>query len=220
MIPNPLPRRCLRDQIRDGLLARILDGRYPPGYRLIELALATEFAVSQSPVREALRELEAMGLVHSQRYRGTRVRIANPSEMREAYELRAIIEQCCAEQVVPCGADLLQQLSDDWTGMAHWANVRDVVRYSQHALAFHRRLVVDAGNQLFVEVWDNAQARAPLALVAQSLVAQLPDFVAAHIPILDYLRRGEGRAAGQLLRAFMTHLVTCLSSLPEVDTAR
>ena len=69
-----LKRVCMRDRIRDVLVARILDGTYPSGLQLKELSLAREFNVSQAPIREALRELEGTGLVTSERYRGTRVR--------------------------------------------------------------------------------------------------------------------------------------------------
>ena len=70
-------RACMRDQVRDRILSRILSGEYAPGTRLKELSLAAECGVSQAPVREALRELEALGLVECERYRGTRVRSAD-----------------------------------------------------------------------------------------------------------------------------------------------
>jgi len=56
------PRACRRNRIRNAVVARILDGTYPPGTRLKELALAAEFGVSQAPVREALREERAAEL--------------------------------------------------------------------------------------------------------------------------------------------------------------
>jgi len=48
---------CMRNKIRDVIVERILDGTYPAGMRLKELVLAAEFDVSQTPLREALREL-------------------------------------------------------------------------------------------------------------------------------------------------------------------
>ena len=66
--------RSTRDRIRYALLRRISDGVYLPGERLKELTLAHEFEVSQAPVREAFRELEALGVLVSEHYRGTRVR--------------------------------------------------------------------------------------------------------------------------------------------------
>ncbi|MHC5541965.1 GntR family transcriptional regulator, partial [Singulisphaera rosea] len=66
-------RDSIRGEIRRVLVKRILDGTYKPGDRLLELQIAREFQTSQGPVREALRELEALRLVESQTYRGTRV---------------------------------------------------------------------------------------------------------------------------------------------------
>src|SRR5579864_2234757 len=85
-------KECMRDNIRDVLIARILDGTYPAGTQLKELYLAREFDVSQAPIREALRELEGSGLVTCERFRGTRVRGADFAEMRESYELRTMLE--------------------------------------------------------------------------------------------------------------------------------
>ena len=77
-------RSCRRDRIRDAVISRIMDGTYPPGTRLKEMALATEFGVSQAPVREALRELEVSGLAVSEPYCGTRVLGVDAAELREA----------------------------------------------------------------------------------------------------------------------------------------
>ena len=99
-------RTCMRDHIRDVLVARILDGTYSAGTQLKELSLAREFNVSQAPIREALRELEGSGLVTCERYRGTRVRGADFGEMRESYELRTMLEVRAVELAAPVSAAL------------------------------------------------------------------------------------------------------------------
>ncbi len=58
-------RNCMSDRIRRTLTDRILSGDLAPGVRLLEKELAKEFDTSQTPVREALRELETMRLVDS-----------------------------------------------------------------------------------------------------------------------------------------------------------
>src|SRR3954462_2045694 len=114
-----LKRTCMRDHIRDVLVARILDGTFAPGTQLKELSLAREFNVSQAPIREALRELEGSGLVTSERYRGTRVRGADHREMRDSYELRATIEARAVELALPCTPATLAELD------AHFVDMRD-----------------------------------------------------------------------------------------------
>ncbi len=209
-MPQPLLRRCMRDQIRDRLLERILEGTYAPGHRFVELDLAAEFQVSQSPVREALRELEVMGAVDSLRYKGTRVRSPNPVEMAEAYALRAILEQRSAELAVPCPPSVLDSLRADLAALHEAARDRDVARYSRHAFNFHRSIVVQSGNHLFLEIWENVQTRARLPFVAQHLSAELASCAADHDPILAALEKGEGASAGRLLRTFMESLLAKL----------
>ena len=79
-----LDRNCMHDRIRWTILERVMDGVYQPGERLKELTLAREFHVSQAPVREALRKLEAIGVLKSDPYRGTRVRELSTTELRDA----------------------------------------------------------------------------------------------------------------------------------------
>src|SRR4051812_24212981 len=85
-------RQCMSDQIRDTLTSKIFDGRLQPGDRLVELEIAREFDTSQTPVREALRELESLRLVESAPYRGTRVRAISDREMFESYTVRGVLE--------------------------------------------------------------------------------------------------------------------------------
>ena len=65
-----ISRAVLSDTVKDRLLEAILDGRYPPGSRIVETRAAREFGTSQAPVREALRDLEALGVVEIARLPG------------------------------------------------------------------------------------------------------------------------------------------------------
>lgn len=150
-----LKRTCMRDRIRDVLVARILDGTYPAGLQLKELTLAREFNVSQAPIREALRELEGSGLVTSERYRGTHVRGADLDEMRQSYELRATLEVRAVELGVPIAEDVLGYLEAQVDEMTAAVAISDSERYIDAALHFHRRLIEASGNRVFVTVWDS-----------------------------------------------------------------
>lgn len=76
-------------------MERVVDGTYPPGTRLVELALALarEFGVSQAPVREALRELAAIRLVYTALRKGTFVRAASQEDLAEVYLVRMALEE-------------------------------------------------------------------------------------------------------------------------------
>lgn len=75
----------------------IVEGRYRPGQRLIEQRIAEEIELSRTPVREALRRLEAEGLVVSEPNRGAAVRSVSIDELTDLYELRARLEAYAAE---------------------------------------------------------------------------------------------------------------------------
>ena len=77
--------------------AAIVENRYAPGERLVEQRVAAELGLSRTPVREALRRLEAEGLVVSERNRGAMVRPLSPTEIADLYELRIRLESYAAE---------------------------------------------------------------------------------------------------------------------------
>ena len=145
----------MRDRIRDVLVARILDGSYPAGTQLKELVLAREFNVSQAPIREALRELEGSGLVHSERYRGTLVRGTDFHEILDSYELRATLETRALHLALPYGEALIAELQRCHGQMRAALQAEDPERYIDYAMRFHRRLMEGSGNRAFLNVWDS-----------------------------------------------------------------
>ncbi|MFE4965833.1 GntR family transcriptional regulator [Streptomyces sp. NPDC056660] len=87
--------KSTRDTIYDELRHRLTSGRYPQDASLVPLALSEEFAVSRTPVREALALLERDGLLVSTR-RGFAVRQRSDEEMLELFELRAVLDALLA----------------------------------------------------------------------------------------------------------------------------
>jgi DNA-binding GntR family transcriptional regulator len=208
-----IKRQCMRDQIRDLIVSRILTGAYPPGTRLKELALAHECNVSQAPVREALRDLEALGLVQSERYRGTRVRDSSRAELRDAYELRALIEERAAQCAVPMRETGLEDLARDITDLEAAIGRDDPEAHSEAMIHFHRTIVEASGNRAFLNAWDALQwgVRMRLAVQrAQRVRFDMGRLVPAHTEILEALRAGDGKRAGRLLREFVEFVIDAL----------
>ncbi|HUK00918.1 MAG TPA: GntR family transcriptional regulator [Steroidobacteraceae bacterium] len=214
MSDAPVKRTCMRDQIRDRLIARILDGTYPAGTQLKELTLAREFNVSQAPIREALRELEGSGLVRSERYRGTRVLGADPGEMRESYELRTMLEVRSVELAVPCSPEIMADLSRCVATMSSAANAEDSERYIDAALQFHRGLVRASGNRTFLNVWDSlhwdVRGRVALRRIAEQGRGLRP-FVRLHRTLLSRLRARKAREAAASARAILERVSAVFS---------
>ena len=83
--------RSLPEQIAAQVSRRIASGTYGPGQRILEQAIAAEFAVSRGPVREALRLLEKDGLVTILARRGAQVTSLSVDEVREIFDIRAVL---------------------------------------------------------------------------------------------------------------------------------
>jgi DNA-binding GntR family transcriptional regulator len=202
-------RTCMRDHIRDVLVARILDGTYAPGTQLKELSLAREFNVSQAPIREALRELEGSGLVTSERYRGTRVRGADFEEMRESYELRATLEVRAVELAVPCTSELLADLEKCLRLMKDAVKNSNVESYIVEALRLHRHLIVASRNRTFVSVWDSLHWDVRGRIAVERFARQGGGFIALielHEALLEKLRAQDVAASTAMVREIFTRV--------------
>lgn len=94
-------RRITADYIADALRRAINVGQLPDGAELNQVELATHFGVSRVPVREALRQLQAEGLIESRAHRLSLVRGTDPDRLVEVFSLRALIEGWLIERAVP-----------------------------------------------------------------------------------------------------------------------
>lgn len=197
---NPLDRNCMHDRIRWTILERIMDGVYLPGERLKELTLAREFHVSQAPVREALRKLEAIGVLKSDPYRGTRVRELSPMELRDAYQLRGILEQAATEFMSEFPDESVRFLEDEYAAMADSVRAGDLQSLACHNRNFHRRIMEHCANKEIFRAWQSLGICMRSRLNAQRMVERLPEAIASHEPIIEAFRAGNLRFAGQLLR--------------------
>jgi DNA-binding GntR family transcriptional regulator len=210
-------RVCMRDNIRDVLVARILDGTYPAGTQLKELYLAREFDVSQTPVREALRDLEGSGLVTCERFRGTRVRGADFSEMRESYELRTMLEVRAVALAAPYQPELLAALGGFLHEMDAAVKIDDAEGYIDNALRFHRRLMESSGNRAFLSVWDSllwdVRGRIALRRLAE-MGKSLKSLVSLHRALLTRLRAQDASGAAVRVRIILERVSSAFAQSP------
>src|SRR3954467_6624572 len=97
----PIQRQTLTGMTTDAIRERILRGRFPEGRPLRQDKIGIELGVSRIPVREALRQLEAEGLVTFNPHRGAVVSVLSLKEIRELFELRAEIEGDLLRRAIP-----------------------------------------------------------------------------------------------------------------------
>ncbi|RTL33731.1 MAG: GntR family transcriptional regulator [Burkholderiales bacterium] len=109
---TPLASTALYEQVADELRGRILAREMEPGSWIDELKLCGELGISRTPLREALKVLAAEGLVTMKLRRGAYVTEMSERDVREAYQLLALLESDAAAEVASRGSDAeLQELS-------------------------------------------------------------------------------------------------------------
>jgi len=193
---NPLPRAPLSQQIRDQILSRIMRGELSPGNRLIELKIAAEFSTSQAPVREALRELETMGVIETLPNKGARIRIITNEELCQLYDVRAQLESYATQLVTEKRLPLKSKLKEAVKLMKRAAREEDSFAFASHNSRFHRIIVAASANKVLLELWEtlNVQART-MTNVTRSR-RNLADLADSHLPIIDAINAGNAASAG------------------------
>jgi DNA-binding GntR family transcriptional regulator len=205
-----LPRSVLADQVKERLLDGILTGRYAPDSRIVETQLARELGTSQAPVREALRGLEALGVVEITPFRGARVRRPTRRELLEAYAVRTSLESL--------GADDLDELAACVDEMQAAASDDDGAGVAEADARFHGRLLELGDNATLLRVW---RALEPFSRTYITLVVPGADprwSADLHVPILDALRRRDVDAVvAALERHFEEVSANMAERLPDDD---
>jgi len=203
-------RRSLRHEIRDGLVRAIMDGRYAPGDRLIEMNIAREYGTSQGPVREALRELEVLGFVRGEPHRGTYVRDAWQRGMLEIYQLRGALEEYATRLATPLLGGDVSALQEEIDAMAAAAAEGDVEGVVAHSEGFHRRIIAAGGNRLLGNVWDGLSIAEHTELTLVALPIDLDAVAISHQPIADAIAAGDVELACRRSREHQDHFVQLL----------
>src|SRR5439155_4274395 len=183
-----ITRVVLREQVKELILERILDGTYRPGERLVETRIAAELGTSQAPVREALRDLELLRFVESEPFRGARVREVSDEELIEIYPVRAAIEEVAArEAAVRLDGDV-ERLEAELDAMKRAADAGDLHEQVGHDVAFHRLIVEASGNQVLRETWLSLGIEARTIVTALRSGLDGHEIAERHRPVLEALR--------------------------------
>lgn len=190
-------RAVLRDQVKEILLERILSGHYEPGDRLVETRIARELGTSQTPVREALRELELLRFVESAPFRGSWVREVSEEELGEIYPVRAAIEEVAAREAAVRLDGEVAALEAEIDAMRNAADLHDQV---EHDVRFHRLIVEASGNRTLAEVWGSLRVEARTVITAVKTGIDRKEIAEMHVPIVEALRQRDPERAGRAVR--------------------
>ena len=197
----------LSTSIKRLLLSRIVNGDYGPGERIVESRLAKELKISQSPVREALRDLAAMGMVEIESRRGARVRKPTVKELRDVVEVRAEVDalaaRLAATRVNPDAVEALRIAQSD---MDACFEAKDYAGLTEADARFHGILARESGNEAVERVFDQLEPFARTFITLAAPQVELSQILCGHSEILDALVAEDSELAAERARSHRLHV--------------
>ncbi|MFT4043702.1 MAG: GntR family transcriptional regulator [Gordonia sp. (in: high G+C Gram-positive bacteria)] len=201
---------ALVDEIAGKIRDRIMSGDIAIGAQLRQAELASDFGVSRTPVREALRQLQAGGLIEVVPNRGAVVRVPAPWEVREAYEVRAELEALAAARAVSRisrqDAERLRMANQQMYERSQGGDsARDLPPASRNENdVFHTVIAEIAANTRLARAIEEINETFPRNVSAQLLIGDerhREENYQEHLRILEAIERGDVEAARTEMRA-------------------
>jgi DNA-binding GntR family transcriptional regulator len=205
--PN-VPHRQLKDIAAQALRNMIAQGDLAPGEWLRQERLAEKLNVSYTPIREALKQLEAEGLVEHIPYRGVRVAAFAVEDVLDIYTMRAQLESMAAGaaalHMAPATLDELEMLHQQMVDLPGDGNLQQVRELNRR---FHQLIIEASGRTYLIRtlamIWSWFPAmlwnQFPQTATQASAEREQSDN-AEHAAILAALRQGDGAAAEQAMQ--------------------
>ena len=205
---EPIERVSIVDSIAHRLRDRILSSDLPEGYQLRQETVAEEYAVSRMPVREALRQLEAQGLVVFHPHRGAVVSRLEPVEIEELYDLRALIETDLIRRAAPLARPEDHRACEIALKASEAIyEQRDVGRWGELNWLFHEALYRPAGRtrSLGLAKTLNFNTDRYIRLQLSLTDVAIGHTKNEHRALFNAYCAGDGNRAAELLLAHLVH---------------
>ncbi|WP_417584717.1 GntR family transcriptional regulator [Pelagibacterium sp.] len=206
------------DEIVSQLADAIVAGQFRPGEKLDELTLANRFLVSRTPVREALSQLTAMGLVSRRPNRGAVVAELSAEHLLNLIEVMAELEAVCARLAAERMSGLERRsLEADHLGAAELVRLGRTDAYAAYDTLFHARVQTAAQNPQLSEMAGLSRSRlTPFRADLFANPARLAKSYQDHELIVTALLRADGAAAERLMRE---HILASKAQMTPVPVA-
>lgn len=201
---EPLPAQRLGDQVYAHLIEAIATNRLPQDAKIQEDILASQMGVSKTPVREALRRLEAEGFIRVGPYRTPEVRRLEPQDIAELYGVREYLERLAVRTIadlrpeaVLVGIEAVQGTAEARMAEGTLIDIGDSVTYNRR---FHGLIFQGAGNRRLQRLYEliDVDVRR-LSYQSVSVTGRQRDAVVQHRAILDAIKAGDADLAETLM---------------------
>lgn len=212
MSPSSITQPALYLEVAERLRQRIFAHELQPGAWVDEQALAEQYGISRTPLREALKILSAEGLVHIKPRRGCFVAELTPDDLDEIFPIMAMLEGRVAyEAALKAGPDELKRLDALHGKLEKHAAARDVDRYYEVNYAFHDALQELAGNRWLQHMIGDLRKLLRLSRHRSlKLEGRQQESLAEHRALMAALHRRDAEAAEEIMK---NHLLAQLVAL-------
>ncbi len=205
-------RKVFREEIRSAIRDAIFAGELQPGDRIIETFWAKELGVSQGPVREAIRDLEAQGLVETVPFKGSKVRTLTEKDIRDNYSVRICLESKSIRDVITQLPDrelseLVACLREILGEMKGYAGQGDLRHFTECDASFHRAIIDATGNQVLLRLWEQCNMRNWFGVSALTESVSLQQLQRGHQQLLEQIRDRDAEAAASTIEEHLTGLM-------------
>jgi DNA-binding GntR family transcriptional regulator len=178
------------DQIVDVIRNEIFSGRHLPGDKLKESEIASRLSVSRTPVREALRKLEAEGLVDFRPNKGVMVTLIDDHDIDEICELRMLIELYCVRKFIQIATEQhFKEMETIIYNMKNALLIEDIPKYFALSLDFHDFYVRNCQNKRMYSMFNGIRNT---MRCAQSILGEEGDFfqksLNEHLEIMELMK--------------------------------
>lgn len=208
-------RPLYRDEIKSALMDAITSGELKPGDRIVETRWAKELGVSQSPIREAIRELELIGLVESIPYKGCVVRQITRKDIADTYKVRIALESMAITDAIQKNdPELVPAMREHLVQMVAAAQSGDFRQFVEHDVQFHEAFIQCSDNEMLKRLWEQCYVHDNTKVSAILSGESMIELAKRHELLLDAIESGDETLGKQ--EVYM-HFMMLLNSLEAVD---
>ncbi len=194
-------RQTFRQEIREYLENAIQSGELKPGDRILETYWARQFGVSQAPIREAIRDLEAIGLVETKPYCGSTVRSLTEKDIQDNFSVRACLEQMAVRTMIGSLSEAdLESLRLEAQAMNSAAVDHDLKRFVAHDERFHELIVSLSHNDVLLRLWRQCNIRDWTHMTVLATDMSIETMAQMHVAVFDAIQSGDAEVAAQSIR--------------------
>ena len=194
----------------------IISGELAPGERIVETRWAKELGVSQSPIREAIRELEMVGMVENIPYKGCIVRKVTLKDIIDTYSVRIALESMVAEDIMSGNtAELLLEMQDSLDEMIACAKNDDIRGFTDSDVKFHEAFVQRSQNELLKRLWQQCYIRDNTRISTIFSNFSMIELAERHKHICDAIRAKDAERFKEEISIHFTILIDSLSEMEE-----